>query len=933
MAAQVLLQESGRGAVAAKQDLVTAELILGVLRSKDASGRGVIHSSDFQRAVGDLGFPLGAPVIQDMLVHCKLDQMGNIDFSPLERELQSRRRALSEMPKPTPVPPATSLAASSEDVWRADKEHQKRINIERQAKLVKECRQDLLQVFKRFSHGTDRSYGAEQVVADLEQMGLECTRAMRLLLEERKGEKDVNFVTFCSVLTRTDPSEQSLDDIDYGAGKSTQAQSQMAETNFLQDSDRRPLRRADYASRSRMQERSDAEAMVAVVAGKAKASIMNDTRGYADAALYKNSKQVFSSLQPQQTEPQLSMLTHNQEQMFSGVKGGTPVICYNSEIKLQREQVLAAMRKLDSHEISLDEFQSKALAIGFDIPHNVMRMLQEATVVGRFDWRKIIRILDTSVFKAKALEAAPDASAVEAAKEIILAHLSEQDGATALVNLETAFHNFDTDGNNALSFNEFKAAMASYRQLADVPNLDLRALFHTLDKNGDGSLSIDEFIDLLRPPVPNSRRVHIRNAFTKLDRFNARAVAIDDVIDGFSPEFHVDVVSGRKTGRQVVTEMVNAFDVIGGGGGRGGDGDSGDASAAGMVSFDKFSAYFSSLSACVESDDDFVAMVKGCWGLGDKSPAPFVGVQNERRGRQLNTSNSVTPVDRQSYGDIISWNQEESEHEARTRKTPRDVSLLASMKARDSDVIRWTKVGAGNERPGGVGGEGFRALTGTRQERLNAAQISSNVHGHIKAWAKPSRDAGSSSASAPAQAQPQPQPQAYPGQPLAAGSSTVDRHRLRDGDGVRHATEGGKFTAMQRKNFGGPTPFGVTYEVSCAVLCCCRCVALLLILIHSHSLTYSLSLLHPTNRPHPTCTRRSLAARAEPQCEARAAACPTRPRRCTHCSRRGPTSPRAWPTSWRRGRGVDSVAVRHKLCRAECIHRVKRSECEVCSLV
>jgi len=781
MAAKVMVHQSDSRD---KQDLMTSELILGVLRRVDASGKGVIHSSDFQRAVSDLGFTLGASVIQDMLVHCKLDQMGNIDFGPLEHELQTRRRMLASMPKPAPTQPATSLAASADNVWRADKELQKRVDLERQAKLVKECRQELLQIFKRFSHGTDATYGAEQVKADLETLGLECPRAMRLLLEERKGEKDVTFVTFCGVLTKADPSEQSLE---FGAGKPTP--NQMAESTHPHDAERRPLRRADYASRSRMQERSDAEGQKAIVAGKA--SLLNDTRGYADAALYKNSKQVFSSLQPEQNAPHLSMLTHNQEQMFSGVKTVKPQISYNSEIRLQREQVLAALRKLDSHEISLDEFQSKALAIGFDIPQNVMKMLQEATVVGRFNWRSIIRILDTNIFKAKALEEAPSAETIEAVKQTILSHLGGVGGATALVNLETAFRNFDSDHNNVLSFNEFKAGVASCNLAANaLSDGELRALFHALDKNGDGSLSIDEFVELLRPPVQNARKVFIRNAFTKLDRFNARAVAIDDVIDGFKPEFHVDVLAGRKSTREVVTDMVNAFNVT---------------ASEGMVSFDKFCAYHASLSAFVDSDEDFIAMLKGCWGLGDKAPPPFVGVQTER-GRRLNETNSVTPTDRQSYGDIISWNQEESEHEIKSRKAARDLSRLSQAHLNDSDVIRWTKLGAGGSGAGSAE-SGFRTLSARRQELLNVALRSNNVQGHISTWG------GAVASAAPPPPPPPPQAAAdRPGQPPAAGSMTKDRHKLRDGDGVRHGPAT-TFSAAARKNFGGPTPFGVTYEV------------------------------------------------------------------------------------------------------------------------
>jgi Ca2+-binding EF-hand superfamily protein len=348
-------------------------------------------------------------------------------------------------------------------------------------------------------------------------------------------------------------------------------------------------------------------------------------------------------------------------------------------------------------------------------------------------------------------------------------HLNSEDGAAALVNLETEFRKMDTDGNEVLSLNEFKAGLVSYG--IEIGDDDLRELFFSLDTNGDGSLSIDEFIALLRPELPNSRKQYIRNAFIKLDRFNARKVAMDDLFDVFLPEFHVDVLAGVKTAREVVTEMANAFMVD---------------NSEGMVSYDKFYNYYSSLSAFIESDDDFIVMMKNCWGIGEKAPAPFVGVQVAGRG--LNNTNSVTPADRQCYGNIIAWNQEESVHESKTRKHQRDTSLLAKMHQRDSDVIRWNKMGEGSTAS-------VPEFSSRRQELLAAANKSDLHAAPPVAITRTPVD---------------PQATAL-GEPQAAGSNTRDRHKLRDGNNVRHES---KHSVMMRRNFGGPTPFGVSYEVS-----------------------------------------------------------------------------------------------------------------------
>lgn len=67
------------------------EAILGALKSKDIDGHGLIHSSDFYSTVGDLGFPKGCRVLQDILINCRIDNSGIIDFSNLEQEFKNER--------------------------------------------------------------------------------------------------------------------------------------------------------------------------------------------------------------------------------------------------------------------------------------------------------------------------------------------------------------------------------------------------------------------------------------------------------------------------------------------------------------------------------------------------------------------------------------------------------------------------------------------------------------------------------------------------------------------------------------------------------------------------------------------------------------------------------------------------------------------------
>lgn len=766
-------------------DLSLSETLLGVLKSKDRTNTGVIHSSDFQRAITDLGFPVGDPIVQDMLVHCKIDHLGNIDFAPLEHELQTRRRIQSTKPKSLAQPLPTSRAAAAatgENIWRVEQDFAKRISLEQQAKRVQEYRQELMHIFRGFSHG---QLSGPEVIDQLQTLGIMCTRALQMLLREL-GSNDVNFVQFCAVLTKYDPAEASLADLSVYAGVQTEDHVSSDKSTF-----QRSNLRADHASRLRMQARSDNE----VKSPTGKHVLLNDTRTHGDAAVFKNSIGVKGQIQQTMNQGHtLSMLTHNQEQMASGLAGAIPEISYSSEIRLQREQVLAALRKLDSDEMSLDQFHAKSKAIGFVIPPNLLKILQENKRVGRLPWQTCIRILDTTVFKAKALELAPSQQQLDCIKGYMLDLLSSKDGTSALVNLETAFRTMDTDHNESLSLNEFRAGIE--RVGLQLDEHDLRCVFHTLDKNGDGSLSVTEFVGLLRPAMSNSRQCYVRNAFTKLDRFCAGAVAVDDLIEAFNPDAHVDVVSGIKSAREIVTEMLNSFAVL---------------ENEGMVSYERFSNYFTSLSACIDSDEAYIAMMKACWGISDKAPAPALGRQ--KLGASLNDSTAgPTPTAKQHYGDIIAWNQEESWLEKKFRPKSRDLSVLQTVQSQDTNTIRWT-TGSSSSGSGASAGdhatfEGFRANSSKRQmlvDTFSSADAKSNLTWAVDRQARVQQSAGVGDDSGGLG-----RDDVVEEANKAAGHTTRDRQRLRDAGGVLHQSN---YSANARRNFGGPTPFAVSYEV------------------------------------------------------------------------------------------------------------------------
>lgn len=71
------------------------------------------------------------------------------------------------------------------------------------------------------------------------------------------------------------------------------------------------------------------------------------------------------------------------------------------------------------------------------------------------------------------------------------------------------------------------------------------------------------------------------------------------------------------------------------------------------MDFDLFLQYFANLSSAVENDEDFAEIIISIWDLKDFAPPP--PMLKVRKGREV-----VTPLALQAHGDLITWQQEQS---------------------------------------------------------------------------------------------------------------------------------------------------------------------------------------------------------------------------------------------------------------------------------
>jgi len=89
-------------------------------------------------------------------------------------------------------------------------------------------------------------------------------------------------------------------------------------------------------------------------------------------------------------------------------------------------------------------------------------------------------------------------------------------------------------------------------------------------------------------------------AFDILDADKSGFVDMDDIMDKYDAKTNPDVISGKKTEKQVLKEFLDTFD---------------QGEKDGKVMPDEFCKYYSNVSASVDLDDYFELMIRNAWHI------------------------------------------------------------------------------------------------------------------------------------------------------------------------------------------------------------------------------------------------------------------------------------------------------------------------------
>jgi Ca2+-binding EF-hand superfamily protein len=227
-------------------------------------------------------------------------------------------------------------------------------------------------------------------------------------------------------------------------------------------------------------------------------------------------------------------------------------------------------------------------------------------------------------------------------------------GGKSIIGLARQFKIFDDDNSRTLCLSELQKAIKDFR--VDLSPSEVKILFNMCDVDGSGEVNYDEFLREIRGDMNNVRTKLVDQAFSKLDTDGSGVVDFHEIEVLYNAKKHPDVISGKRTERDILLEFMSTFQQHAQSKGKGSVDDS--------ITREEFQEYYENISASIDRDDYFVLMMTNCWKLGerpkyetDKAKAWSNSKQDNKKGnRNFQSTKAPYGTDgsekKKEYGDI-----------------------------------------------------------------------------------------------------------------------------------------------------------------------------------------------------------------------------------------------------------------------------------------
>lgn len=226
--------------------------------------------------------------------------------------------------------------------------------------------------------------------------------------------------------------------------------------------------------------------------------------------------------------------------------------------------------------------------------------IYDADSNGSLDYKEF----STIIFGRPASASSGSKATPEALLEKLRAKLSSR-GARGIIGLGKQFRIMDDNHSMSLDKYEFTKAMQDY--MLGFTEGEIATLFRVFDYAKNGLIEYDEFLRTIRGPLSANRKSYITKAFNIMDKDGNGFLDINDLRGTYTASFHPDVKSGKKTEQQVLQEFLETFEIS--------HAIRNNNAPDHIVTREEFDEYYACVSASVDTDEYFAAMMTAAWNL------------------------------------------------------------------------------------------------------------------------------------------------------------------------------------------------------------------------------------------------------------------------------------------------------------------------------
>ena len=169
------------------------------------------------------------------------------------------------------------------------------------------------------------------------------------------------------------------------------------------------------------------------------------------------------------------------------------------------------------------------------------------------------------------------------------------------------------DDNNSRSLDKYEFTKAMTDYMLGFTEGEIQKLFTYFDFDRSGSIEFDEFIRAIRGAMNPARKKVVAQCFKKLDRDNSGWIDITDIRGVYVANKHPDVISGKKTEDQILQEFLETFEIA--------HSIRNNEAPNYVVTKEEFDEYYNNISASIDDDAYFQAMMISAWKLDGNATA------------------------------------------------------------------------------------------------------------------------------------------------------------------------------------------------------------------------------------------------------------------------------------------------------------------------